>query len=155
MYFKFLLCSPNISVIKLPDDSMPATKKGCVCINIYVCMCAKLLRSCRTLCDPMDFSPSDSSVHGTVMPSSRGSFWPRYQTHASCLLCWQTRSLPLVSLMGHPGLQSMGSQRVDRASLSMEFSRQEYWSCHSLSQGIFLTQESNTYINIYLYIRDY
>ena len=30
------------------------------------------------------------------------------------------------------------------AALSMGFSRQEYWSgCHSLCQGIFLTQESN------------
>ena len=47
MYFKFLLCSPNISVRKLPDDSMPATKKGCTCLSIYVCMCAKLLQSCR------------------------------------------------------------------------------------------------------------
>ena len=47
MYFKFLLCSPNISVRKLPDDSMPATKKGCTCISIYVRMCAKLLQSCR------------------------------------------------------------------------------------------------------------
>ena len=108
MYFKFLLCSPNISVIKLPDDSMPATKKGCVCINIYACVCAKLLKSCRTLCDPMDCSPSDSSLHRIVMPPSGGSFWPRYQTHASCLLCWQTHSSPLMSPIGRPGLPSMG-----------------------------------------------
>ena len=30
-----------------------------------------------------------------------------------------------------------------QASLSMEFFRQEYWSCHALLQGIFLTQGSN------------
>ena len=27
-------------------------------------MCAKLLQLCLTLCDPMDFSPPGSSVHG-------------------------------------------------------------------------------------------
>ena len=33
-------------------------------VYIYVCMCAKLLQSCLTLCDPMDCSPTGSSVHG-------------------------------------------------------------------------------------------
>ena len=45
--------------------------------------CAKLLQSCLTLCDAMDRSPSDSSVHGILQartlewvarPPSRGSF---------------------------------------------------------------------------------
>ena len=27
-------------------------------------MCDKLLRSCPTVCDPMDYSPPGSSVHG-------------------------------------------------------------------------------------------
>ena len=30
----------------------------------YVCVCAKLLQSCPTFCDPMDCSPPGSSVHG-------------------------------------------------------------------------------------------
>ena len=29
-------------------------------------MCAKLLQSCLTLCDPMDCSPPGSSVHGIL-----------------------------------------------------------------------------------------
>ena len=46
---------------------------------VSVCMCA---RSCQTLCDPVDYSPPGSSVHGifqarilerVAMPSSRGS----------------------------------------------------------------------------------
>ena len=50
------------------------------------CMRAKLLQSCLTLCDPMNASLPGSSVRGTlqarvmkwvVMPSSRGSSWPR------------------------------------------------------------------------------
>ena len=47
-----------------------------------VCVCVKLLQSHLTLCDPMDCSPPDPSVHGilqarildwSAMPSSRGS----------------------------------------------------------------------------------
>ena len=30
------------------------------------CMCAKSLQSCQTLCDPMDYSPAGSSVHGIL-----------------------------------------------------------------------------------------
>ena len=54
-------------------------------------MCSTLsLQSCPILCDPMDCNPPGSSVHGILqatilewvaMPSSRGSFWPRNQTH--------------------------------------------------------------------------
>ena len=32
----------------------------------YMCVSAKSLQSCPTLCDPMDYSPPDSSVHGTL-----------------------------------------------------------------------------------------
>ena len=56
------------------------------------CMCAKLLQSCPTLCDPMDCSPPGSSVRGDspgkstgvgAMPFSRGSFQSRDRTHIS------------------------------------------------------------------------
>ena len=51
-------------------------------------------QSCLTLCDPMDCSPSGSSVHGilqprilewTIIPFSRGSSWPRDWTLISCI----------------------------------------------------------------------
>ena len=57
-----------------------------------VCMHAKLLQSCLTLCNPMDYSLPGSSVHGILqagilewfaMLSSRGSFQPRNRTHIS------------------------------------------------------------------------
>ena len=61
-------------------------------LNKYMC-CAVLSRSvCQTLCDPMDRSPSGSSVHGDppgkntrvgCQPSSRGSSQPRDQTQVS------------------------------------------------------------------------
>ena len=59
-------------------------------------MCAKLLQSCLTLCDPMDCHPPDSSVHGILqarmlewvpMLSSRGSSQPRDRTQASSVSC--------------------------------------------------------------------
>ena len=66
----------------------------CICIYVNACML-----SCFShvwLCDPMDHSPSDSSVYGipqarilewVAMPSSRGSSWPRNWIHISYDFC--------------------------------------------------------------------
>ena len=35
-------------------------------MDVYVCMCAKLLELCLTLCDPMDRSLPGSSIHGIL-----------------------------------------------------------------------------------------
>ena len=60
-------------------------------------MCAQLLQSCPTLCDPMDCSPPGSSLHGILqarilelvaMSTSRGSSRPRNQTCSSCIADW-------------------------------------------------------------------
>ena len=57
---------------------------------------AKSLHLCLTLCDPMKWGPSGSSVYGILqerivgwvsMTSSRGSSWPRDQTHISYISC--------------------------------------------------------------------
>ena len=54
----------------------------------YVCVNAKSIQLCPTLCDPMDYSPPGSSVHGILqarilewaaMPSSSGSSQPRIE----------------------------------------------------------------------------
>ena len=67
---------------------------------------ARSLQSSLILFDPIDYSPSGSSVLGILqarilewvaMPSSRGSSQPRDQAHVSCLLHWQVGSLPLVA----------------------------------------------------------
>ena len=59
-----------------------------------MCVHAQL---CPTLCDPMDCSPSGSSVHGISqarilewvdISSSRGSSQPRDQTHISYISLW-------------------------------------------------------------------
>ena len=67
-----------------------------VLYHCFVCMHAKLLKSCPTLCNPMDYSHLGFSVHGILQvrilewvakPSSRGSSPPRYRTCISCALC--------------------------------------------------------------------
>ena len=68
----------------------------CVCVCVCVCTRAQL---CLTLCEPMDYSPLGSSVHGILqgrllewvaIPSSRGSSQPRDQTRVSCV-SWTVR----------------------------------------------------------------
>ena len=69
-------------------------------------MRAKSLQSCPTLCNSMDYSPPDSSVHGILqerilewvaIPFSRGPSQPK-QVSNPCLLGllhWQASPLPL------------------------------------------------------------
>ena len=81
-------------------------------VRIHRCVCAKLLQSCPTLCDPVDCNPPGSSVHGILQArvleqvaiySSKGSSQPRDSTHVSRLVHWQAGSLRLASL-GKPGI---------------------------------------------------
>ena len=94
----------------------------CICI----CVHAKLLQSCPTLCDPRDCSPPGSSVHRILharilervaMPSSRGSFQTRDWIHVSCGSVLQADSLPL-SHHGSPEMYSWnGSSAVLQSSI--------------------------------------
>ena len=38
-----------------------------VSTHVFASVCAKLLQSCLTPCDPMDCSPPGSSVHGILL----------------------------------------------------------------------------------------
>ena len=60
----------------------------------YAVLCAKLLQSCPTLCNPMDCSPLGSSVYGILQarmvervdaPSFRGSFNPGVEPRSDSL----------------------------------------------------------------------
>ena len=62
-----------------------------------VCVHAKALQSCPTLCNPVDCSLPGSFVHRILrarileyvaMPSSQGSSWPRARTRVSCIGRW-------------------------------------------------------------------
>ena len=65
-------------------------------IFTYTCMHAKSLKFCLTLCDPMNYSPPGSSVHGILQarilergafPFSRGSSRSRDWTWVSYITC--------------------------------------------------------------------
>ena len=74
----------------LPDSKFFASKhntwaKVTVCLGNRAHTCLLSLQSCLTLCDPMDYSPPSSSIHGILqakklewvaMPSSRESSDP-------------------------------------------------------------------------------
>ena len=88
------------------------------------CVCVLIAQSCPALCDPMDCSLSDSSVHGILQARilewvaisfSRVSSWPRDWTWVSCIAhrfftIWATRENPT------------------RLLCPWGFSRQEHWS---------------------------
>ena len=83
----------GISVSKIRPTSWTHLEDSPVA---QVCVRAKSLQLCLTLCDPIDCSPSGSSVHGILqakilqwvaIPSSRGSSQPRGQTHVSSVSC--------------------------------------------------------------------
>ena len=78
-------------------------------------------QSCPTLCDPMDCSPPDSSVHGILeagvlewvaIPISRVSSWPRDWARVSCIAggfftIWATRETHhSATFTPHPHLPS-------------------------------------------------
>ena len=70
----------------------------CVCVHTHARACSQ---QCLTLCDPLDYSLSDYSVHGTCqarivewVAPSRGSSPSRDLTQVLCLLHWQAGSLP-------------------------------------------------------------
>ena len=70
-----------------------------------MCMHAKLLQSCLTLCDPMDYSPPGTSVHGDSPGKNTGvGYYALLQGIFSTqglnlrLLHWQVGSLPLALL---------------------------------------------------------
>ena len=60
---------------------------------IHYHVCAKLLQLCPALCDPMDYSPPDSSVHGIL----QGRIFPTQglNPHHLHLLHWQVGVSPL------------------------------------------------------------
>ena len=80
---------------------------GFFCVCVCVCVCV-LSQSCPTLCNPMDYSPPGSSVHGDsqdkntrvgCLTSSRQCSEPRDQIQASCIAggfftSWATREAP-------------------------------------------------------------
>ena len=87
--------TPGFPSPKLPHDQTSKRDRNIrpspqrTRVFLYACVHAKSLQLCPTLCNSVDCSPPDSSVHGSLqarilewvaMPSSRGSSRPRDQT---------------------------------------------------------------------------
>ena len=92
-----ILLGTNRVFLGIFSDSLSRTS-----IAVLLCVCAKSLQSCLTLCDTMDYSLPGSSVHGILqarklqlvaMPSSRGSLQPRDWTCISYVSCTGRRLL--------------------------------------------------------------
>ena len=91
--FRGFWCSTEVSLWKMILQSLlgsclPRSAPLLVCVHV----CSVAL-SCPTLCDPMDYSPPGSSVHGIfqartlewiAVSFSRGSSSPRNGTQVSC-----------------------------------------------------------------------
>ena len=100
----FLTQGSNSCLLHRQEASLLLSHLG-IPIRIHMCVCAKSLQSCPTLCDPVDYSLPGSSVlgilqarilEGVAMLSSRGIFPTQgLNLNLLCLLHWQVGSFPL------------------------------------------------------------
>ena len=102
MHFTLLML---LKIHKFQDWVNPT----CLTFKIFVCVHAKLLQLCLTLCDPMDCIVGEAPL-SVGLSRQFSQFWsglpcptPRDLTHWSnpfllCLLNWQPYSLPLAPL---------------------------------------------------------
>ena len=137
---------------------------GCACVRARE---HSVAQPCPTLCDPLDCSPPGSAVHGIsqarlpewlAIPFPRGSSRPRDGTRVSSRLHWPLGSLPLsrqeatLLLRGACLVAQLFLTLCDPVDCSPPDSsvhgifpgRNTGVGCHSLLQGIFPTQGSNT-----------
>ena len=86
----------------IKDKYFSLMPQFCWFLNVFwvLCMCAKSLQLCLTLCNPVDCSPPGSSVHGILQAKMgvgyhallQGIFLTRDGTCVLCLVHWLYRS---------------------------------------------------------------
>ena len=104
--------------------------------TLRVCVCAPSLQSCPSLCDPMDCSQPDSSVHGIFQASILE--WVDISSSREYSRVIMTVAIVFIE----PGL-CIGELAKAFSSCSWGFSRQECWSCLPLpSPGDHVFQNS-------------
>ena len=105
----FLSLEITVVLSRVRNDSYMSLQRTKACVH------AKSLQLCPTLCDPMDYSPLGSSIHGKRQEYWNGLLHPppgdlldpgiKPASHVSlCLLCllhWQEGSLPLAPPRKH------------------------------------------------------
>ena len=152
---RLLLCS--VTVMLVACRAVVTTVVGCashisthigeyIYIPIYVhAAAAKSLQSCPTLCNPIDGSPSHSPVPG--IRQGRIVEWVAIFFSNAWKWKVKVRSLSPIRLLATPWTAAY------QASLSMGFSRQEYWSgCHCLLQYMCIHVYIHIHTHIYVYI---
>ena len=93
---------------------------------------AKSLQLCPTLCDPIDGSAPGSPVPGILQ--ARTLEWVAISFSNSWM--WKVKVRKKVKVLSRVRLSATPWTAAFQAPLSMEFSRQEYWSgCHCLSSA--------------------
>ena len=102
-----------------------------LCLNTAT---AKSLQSCPTLCDSIDGSPPGSTIPGILQ--ARTVEWVAISFSNAWKWKVKVKSLSRVWLLASPWTAAY------QAPLSMEFSRQEYWS------GVPLPSLSKYYLDI-------
>ena len=131
-----------------------------------LCVHAKLVHSCLTHCDPVDYSPPGSSVHKifqarilewVAVLSSRGSSWPRDWTHVSTSpalagkffttsATWETPHYYVLCIVAQscPALcNPMDGSPPGSSTHGDSLDKNTGVGCHAVLQGIFPTQGSN------------
>ena len=102
---------------KLIGEGNKIRIKSCCCRCRYCAAAAKSLQSCLTLRDSIDGSPPDSSVPGILQ--ARILEWVAISFSNACM---HTKSFSSIRFCA---TQWTAAHQIP---LSMEFSRQEYWS---------------------------
>ena len=130
-----------------PWDS-PGKNTGVGCHLLLQCMKVKseieVAQSCPTLSDPMDCSPPGSSVHGIFQ--ARTLEWVAISFSNAWKWKVKVKSLSRVRLLATPWTADY------QATLSMGFSRQEYWSgCHCLLRCIGINYPNFIFDTRYLF----
>ena len=109
--------SPNIcEKVRLKGKGKHSSPVAFVCVSLRVCVCVCVCtcaraQSCSTLCNPMDYIPPGSSVHGNfsgknsrvhchfllqgIFPTQRSnpSLLPLLHWQAQCLYLWSNQGL--------------------------------------------------------------
>ena len=111
-------------------DSLPSEPPG-----NPTAAAAKSCQSCPTLCDPIDGSPTGSSVPGSLQARILG--WVAISFSSAWK--WKVK----VKLFSRVALFATPWTAAYQAPLSMGFSRQEYWSGVPLGLYIQRNQTSN------------
>ena len=122
LWISFCQASPTLK--PKPEKDMTETKNyrpvPLMNIDAIIFAAAKLLRSCPTLCDPIDGSPPGSPVPGILQ--ARTLEWVAISFSSAWKWKVKVKSFSRARLLATPWTAAY------QAPPSMGFSRQEYWS---------------------------